>query len=343
MSAHVITTQVVDPRIEPQPDPVYLDVIAPRQNQYYMIPASGKSDSSLTFNNLTTLGIDRAYLDTFELELCYRFDFYLKSNYFLEGATADAQKADLKKKLLADFPFNSMTFDSFPFNKCCEECRININGGSFFSQPLTTVRAVERYWNEEKMAEAYGNICPIHKPQQMYEHGSDYSKKLSFEEITGMIKGQYDTRSRLRYLKPSDELPPDPDDEDPDPPAPEDKNMPVVNRIANLGPTYSRYPLAQHGMHLSPATTKGGFNNQILNLPIHQLGESQNRLVINDEDLTIVSSSPRRQTAKASLYVTWREPILCAPFSSRFDATYGRPLYNITSLILISKCKIWVI
>ena len=30
--------------------------------------------------------------------------------------------------------------------------------------------------------------------------------------------------------------------------------------------------------------------------------------------------------------VTWREPLFCSPFSSRYDATYGRPLYNITSM-----------
>ena len=67
--ATVKTVQYLDPRIEPQPDPVYDYVIGPTQNQYYRIPASGFSQSSITFNNLTTLGIDRAYLDTFELEL----------------------------------------------------------------------------------------------------------------------------------------------------------------------------------------------------------------------------------------------------------------------------------
>jgi len=32
--------------------------------------------------------------------------------------------------------------------------------------------------------------------------------------------------------------------------------------------------------------------------------------------------------------VVWREPVFCSPFSSRYDATYGRPLYNITSMDL---------
>ena len=65
--ATVKTVQYIDPRIEPQPDPVYDYVIAPTQSQYYKIPASGLSQTSVNFNNLTTLGIDRAYLDNMEI------------------------------------------------------------------------------------------------------------------------------------------------------------------------------------------------------------------------------------------------------------------------------------
>ena len=38
--ATVKTVQFLDPRIEPQPDPVYDYVIGPTQNQYYKIPLS---------------------------------------------------------------------------------------------------------------------------------------------------------------------------------------------------------------------------------------------------------------------------------------------------------------
>ena len=32
-------------------------------------------------------------------------------------------------------PLDEWTLDSFPFNKCCEEIRVNVNGGAFFLQP----------------------------------------------------------------------------------------------------------------------------------------------------------------------------------------------------------------
>ena len=63
------TVQILDSRIEPQAAPTYAVTIGPDQNQWYNINASGFTDSSISFNNLTTLGKDRAYLDTFELEL----------------------------------------------------------------------------------------------------------------------------------------------------------------------------------------------------------------------------------------------------------------------------------
>jgi hypothetical protein len=42
----------------------------------------------------------------------------------------------------------------------------------------------------------------------------------------------------------------------------------------------------------------------------------------------LVSENGRSVVVK----VIWREPLFVSPFSSRYDATYGRPLYNITSM-----------
>ena len=122
----VKTAKVIDPRIEPQPDPLYAVTVGPKQNQYYTIPASGISDSYITFNNLTTLGADRAYLDTFELSIKAFITFHMNNR----GPGTQ---------------YNKWTFDSWPFNKCCDQVRVNINGGAFFSQPMSYVRAKERY------------------------------------------------------------------------------------------------------------------------------------------------------------------------------------------------------
>ena len=274
----VKTVQLIDPRIEPQPDPVYDYVIAPTQNQYYKIPASGKSNSSLTFNNLTTLGIDRAYLDTFELELTVDITFQS------ENTTAGR---------LHPAPCD-WTFDSFPFNKCCEEAHVNINGGAFFSQPLSYIRAKERYMDEAALSKCYENICPIHKPHLQYESGNDYQSPISqtaADRLQNFNESSFATSAGA-----------------------------APHSLASVGMGSAIPTRYGHGMKNWQQTCQGnmgGFNNSIV-----KLGATTYRTVQHGaQHWTVVT-------------VTWREPIFCSPFSSRYDATYGRPLYNITSMDL---------
>ena len=191
--ATVKTVQFLDPRIEPQPDPVYDYVIGPIQQQYYKIPASGKSDASITFNNLTTLGADRAYLDTFEVELEVEITFTLnddvaKTNARLQtNAGHDDSVYRLTGQTVADtaeacpiFPDSRYwTMESWPMNKCCEQCLVNINGGAFNSEPMLYVRAKERYMNQTKLAQSYENICPYSKPILQNESGLIYTKAIT--------------------------------------------------------------------------------------------------------------------------------------------------------------------
>ena len=143
----VNTVRVIDPRIEPPARPAYAVNIGPTQNQVYRIKHSGISNSYIAFNNITTLGTGRAFQDTFEIEITAQFTI-----------TCTGSEGDV---LLG---YNEWTFDSFPFNKCCEEIRANINGGAFFSAPMYYLRAKERYWDTKKVMESYGNICPCEKP-----------------------------------------------------------------------------------------------------------------------------------------------------------------------------------
>ena len=297
--ATVKTVQFLDPRIEPQPEPVYDYAIGPTQNQYYKIPASGKSNSMITFNNLTTLGADRAYLDTFEIEITAVFTFNCS-----DGTTANALK------VLCPQP-DCWTFDSFPFNKCCEEIRVNINGGAFFSQPMSYLRAKERYMDQKRLAESYQNVCPVQKPILQTESGKSYDGPWTRAEsstmhmpfdLPKMKVGDADTYDT--YVDPG-------------------RTGCVVGKLAyptRLGRGMNNYMMAQTGVD-------GGYNNSIVRLGGKRSNEEgtkknwgyQNYYVSEDGTTTY-------------LEVTWREPVFCSPFSSRYDATYGRPLYNITSL-----------
>lgn len=257
-AANVATVKVVDKRIEPQPSPVYAETIGPVENQYYVIPNSGLSDSYITFNNLTTLGANRAYLDTFELEI----DVTIRFNI---GSTGTASPK-----------YDMWTFDSFPFNKCCEEARVNINGGAFFSQPLSYLRAKERYWDEKKISDAYTGICPCHKPYLMNENG--VSSLVYYDSPSGTADNgnvynavqQAAEKSRSRCIAPV------------------------------------TWGLTASGANSSP----------------------------NNAHVDLYTPVPPREGAFVDIHARWREPVFASPFSSRIDSTYGRPLYNITSMDL---------
>ena len=288
--ATVKTVQYLDTRIEPQPDPVYEHVIAPTQNQYYRIPASGLSNSSINFNNLTTLGADRAYLDTFEIEITADISFYSSVDYNA-GTTAGS----------APFPPPcDWTFDSFPFSKCCDEIRVNINGGAFFTQPSSYLRAKERYMKQYELSKCYENVCPIHKPICQTESGRNYNRAVG-------------RNSAIVAYTPS---------------VVADISQPSFGTITpsiptRLGRGMFNYMQSSEGM-------VGGYNNSIL--------RSGRTGAANEADncpaVTVSNADSPANKKKTTYTVVWREPVCCSPFSSRYDATYGRPLYNITSMDL---------
>ena len=286
--ATVKTVQYIDPRIEPQPDPVYDHVIGPTQNQYYKIAASGLSNSNITFNNLTTLGVDRAYLDTFEIELQATFTFKLKE---LEDATGAPDVTNISdSNAAAALQPNSFVFQSWPFNTCCEQAHVNINGGAFFSQPLSYIRAKERYMNQRTLSDCYENVCPCHRPYCQYESTNEFWGT----GVGGNFQDQVMTQDGM------------------------------VTKFSLTGSRNpSRYGIAKLSMMPSEGGLSGGSNNDFIHLgDLKHVGTTDwyENLYYNAANHEII------------MKVQWREPLFVSPFSSKYDATYGRPLYNITSM-----------
>lgn len=313
------TTNIVDPRIEPQPEPVYSRIVGPRQNQFYKLAPSSISNSSITFNNMTTLGVDRAYLDTFELEVTAQITF---ENDFVSDAT--------KSHAYAPLP-SEWTFDSFPFAKCCEQVRVNLNGGAFFSSPLAYVRAKERYWCEKQLSECYENLCPIHKPHLQNEVGVNMGDTTAVHTTDTLLSTISDftcstnvTNATVRNST-------------------GDGTTSVVGAVdvafdvGSAAPT--RLPIAQKYYMQTPAGLSGT-NNSIIHLGKSRASEEGMVAGIDYENYywpreqvgTNDGQPVYRKGHKLVVTVTWREPIFCSPFSSRIDATYGRPLYNVTSM-----------
>lgn len=321
----VKTVQFTDPRIEPQPDPVYDYVIAPTQNQYYKINASSKGIASIAFNNLTTLGVDRAYLDTFEIELTATFDFTIADQI---------DRADAATAIVCPAP-DEWTFDSFPFNKCCEQIHANINGGAFFSQPLSYLRAKERYMDQKALSTCYENTCPIHKPICQYETGEDYNRQMPPEER----RTQYNQTCFTRWsgTTAGHALYPITGSAVGGGGAITDTTMSttaaLIGTWGSAAAIPTRYGIGMFDYMQSSEGMQGGFNNAIVRLgpPIND-GNGQPIGYQNYHFKMDAQGNP--DFDHMIVTVTWREPVLCSPFSSRYDSTYGRPLYNITSMDL---------
>ena len=331
--ASVKTIQYVDPRIEPQPDPVYDYVIGPTQNQFYQIPASGLSAYTINFNNLTTLGVDRAYLDTFEIELTAEIVFKAKNS--AAPVVYNTHKSIVNPE--------TIIFDSFPFNKCCEEARVNINGGAFFSQPMLYVRAKERYMNEQQLSKCYQNMCPIHKPYLQYESGriyttaSDTNTSAPTIPTNQCIYSEAASEALLGATPACGDLTPaNISNADVATLSTNVKTLVKMMHAANkIDKVPSRYPMARHNFMQSPADITGGTNNSIIQLgvPIPP-GDANKAGYENFFVCKTANATNGWDINDVVLRVSWREPIFVSPFSSRYDATYGRPLYNITSMDL---------
>lgn len=156
----VTTVNVLDPRLEPPPEPVYPIMQGPLQKQEYKLPASGLSDSMLTFNNMTIPMDGRIFLDTFEIE----YVLEVKMGINGDGSAAFPIPAD-----------GLWTFESFPLAKVTDQCRININGVACISRPAYTIPFLERYWDQEKLLRCYADHCPCLKPNSYKDTCSRYS------------------------------------------------------------------------------------------------------------------------------------------------------------------------
>lgn len=311
------------------------------------------SQSSLTFNNLTTLGVDRAYLDTFEIELTTEITFDIRRFQVTKNADGTVMTKTLVQppNNATAFPMcpcpDEWTFQSFPFNTCCDEVRVNINGGAFFSQPMSYIRAKERYMNQWTLAKCYENVCPVHKPICQTETGRDYTSRMVTKDAEfynlptaqSIVMGQVATNvGKAGHAAAGGGTPPTYADV-PNYDAPAGgggagtgviiAGTSLTTQNEGLGvPT--RLGIGMYNAMQSTQGMSGGWNNSIVRLGAPQTTGSEQAGTFQITGWENVKIDKEKGTI--TFVVSWREPIFCSPFTSKYDANYGRPLYNITSL-----------
>lgn len=138
---------VADPRIVDEQGIVMNQYVGPANWEHYKIPASGLSNTQITFANLVTLGTNRLYDSNFEIE--YTLSIKLPNNV---GATYDTDRV-LRRLRMVGFPLSSVS----------DQIRCNINGSACVSRPQESLPQRMMYWNQ-KVIDKTCSYCPHQKP-----------------------------------------------------------------------------------------------------------------------------------------------------------------------------------
>lgn len=142
--AQVVT--VADPRVVAEQGVVLNDYVGPLNWEHYKIPASGLSNTQITFANLVTLGTNRIYNSGFQIE------------YTIE-ITIPPTKSGLRGAVSTTEMENSIHFVPFPLNSVTDQIRCNINGAACMSRPQESLFQRMMFWRQNVLDETC-NFCP---------------------------------------------------------------------------------------------------------------------------------------------------------------------------------------
>ena len=148
--ANVSIVGVPDTRLVYDSNPTFAKYLGALKWEQYKIPASGLSNSMITFANLVTLGTNRVYSDSFEIE-------YTITATTTAGSTSFHVPSP-----------SSITFRPFPLHQVTSQIRANINGAACMTRPDSWLDARSQYWEQKKLSK-YCTVCPSRKPKLMLD------------------------------------------------------------------------------------------------------------------------------------------------------------------------------
>lgn len=141
----VKTVKYADPRIVLPETPTFGVPITAKAINNYRLPASALSDTSISFNNLVTLGMNQMYSNSFQIETKFVISMTTAG-----GCPGTRMCPDLAGGWVArPFPLASVT----------DQVRVNINGTVLSNQPAYTLMARGQYMSEDQLQESYQNEC----------------------------------------------------------------------------------------------------------------------------------------------------------------------------------------
>lgn len=165
---------VADKRVVAEQGVILNQYVGPLNWEHYKIPASGISNSQLTFANLVTLGTNRLYDSSFQIEYTIEVDL---------TATQQGNSEANLKRLLAMHPF--------PLHWVTDQLRTNINGAACMVRPQESLPQRMMYWRQDVINKTC-NFCPhtkapsvIDAPIVVYPGVTPYREYENFNERYG--------------------------------------------------------------------------------------------------------------------------------------------------------------
>lgn len=140
MSVDVRT--VADSRVVAEQGVVLNQYVGPLNWEHYRIPASGLSNTQITFANLVTLGTNRIYDSNF----CIEYTIQVQYPSTLASITADGMREMLK-------------MNPFPLHWVTDQLRININGAACMVRPQENLPQRMMYWRQ-RILDKTCSYCP---------------------------------------------------------------------------------------------------------------------------------------------------------------------------------------
>lgn len=157
---------VMDPRVVDEQGVVMNQYVGPLNWEHYKIPASGLSNSQITFANIVTLGTNRIYDSNFEIE--YTLQILVKNPQVVPAQDENYWKTHL-------------SFNAFPLHSVTDQLRCNINGSACMSRPQESLFQRMMYWRQSVLDKTC-SFCPHDKPTLGHDPSLTFANDILVSE-----------------------------------------------------------------------------------------------------------------------------------------------------------------
>ena len=137
---------IADRRVVAEQGVVLNQYVGPLNWEHYKIPASGLSNSQITFANLVTLGTNRIYDSGFQIEYTIELTFASGGGQSYQVLNEEQMRSHLR-------------MHPFPLHWVTDQLRVNINGAACMVRPQESLPQRMMYWRQ-RVIDKTCNFCP---------------------------------------------------------------------------------------------------------------------------------------------------------------------------------------